>query len=139
MVDAYALTQELSHKKETVDQLTKRVSELEVDAMGVSEAQKDLHESERIRQQQYQQLLLLSSRPNPTESTTDASDKETPGELEAQLQLKRLQADQQRLAKEMVVLPEQQRGAEEAGGGRVGVRLAGDLKKAGVGGIARAV
>lgn len=103
MVDAYALTQELSHKKETVDQLTKRVSELEVDAMGVSEAQKDLHESERIRQQQYQQLLLLSSRPNPTPST-DASGKETPGELEAQLQVKRLQADQQRLTKEMVVL-----------------------------------
>ena len=104
MVDAYALTQELSHKKETVDQLTKRVSELEVDAMGVSEAQKDLHESERIRQQQYQQLLLLSSRPNPTESTTNASTKETPGGLEAQLQVKRLQADQQRLTKEMVVL-----------------------------------
>ena len=104
MVDAYALTQELSHKKETVDQLTKRVSELEVDAMGVSDAQKDLHESERIRQQQYQQLLLLSSRPNPTE-LTDASTKETPvGGLEAQLQVKRLQADQQRLAKEMVVL-----------------------------------
>ena len=72
--------------------------------MGVSEAQKDLHESERIRQQQYQQLLLLSSRPNPTESTTDASTKETPGGLEAQLQVKRLQADQQRLTKEMVVL-----------------------------------
>ena len=105
MVDAYALTQELSHKKETVDQLTKRVSELEVDAMGVSEAQKDLHESERIRQQQYQQLLLLSSRPNPTESTTDASGKETPvGGLEAQLQVNRLQADQQRLTREMVVL-----------------------------------
>ena len=104
MVDAYALTQELSHKKETVDQLTKRVSELEVDAMGVSEAQKDLQESERIRQQQYQQLLLLSSRPNPTESTTNASGKEMPGGLEAQLQVKRLQADQQRLAKEMVVL-----------------------------------
>ena len=104
MVDAYALTQELSHKKETVDQLTKRVSELEGDAMGVSEAQKDLQESERIRQQQYQQLLLLSSRPNPT-SSTDASCNETPtGGLEAQLQLKRLQTDQQRLAKEMVVL-----------------------------------
>ena len=104
MVDTYALTQELSHKKETVDQLTKRVSELEVDAMGVSEAQKDLQESERIRQQQYQQLLLLSSRPNPT-SSTDASCNETPtGGLEAQLQPKRLQADQQRLAKEMVVL-----------------------------------
>ena len=103
MVDAYALTQELSHKKETVDQLTKRVSELEVDAMGVSEAQKDLHESERIRQQQYQQLLLLSNRPSPTPST-DASTKETPGGLEAQLQVKRLQADQQRLTKEMVVL-----------------------------------
>ena len=103
MVDAYALTQELSHKKETVDQLTKRVSELEVDAMGVSEAQKDLHESERIRQQQYQQLLLLSNRPSPTPST-DASTKETPGGLEAQLQVKRLQVDQQRLTKEMVVL-----------------------------------
>lgn len=104
MVDTYVLTQELNHKKETVDQLTKRVSELEVDAMGVSEAQKDLQESERIRQQQYQQLLLLSSRPNPT-SSTDASSNETPsGGLEAQLQLKRLQADQQRLAKEMVVL-----------------------------------
>ena len=103
MVDAYALTQELSHKKETVDQLTKRVSELEVDAMGVSDAQKDLHESERIRQQQYQQLLLLSNRPSPTPST-DASTKETPGGLEAQLQVKRLQVDQQRLTKEMVVL-----------------------------------
>ena len=103
MVDAYALTQELSHKKETVDQLTKRVSELEVEAMGVSEAQKDLHESERIRQQQYQQLLLLSSRPNPTPSTSEST-KETPSGLEAQLQVKRLQADQQRLAKEMVVL-----------------------------------
>ena len=103
MVDAYALTQELSHKKETVDQLTKRVSELEVDAMGVSEAQKDLHESERIRQQQYQQLLLLSSRPNPTPSTSEST-KETPSGLEAQLQVKRLQADQQRLTKEMVVL-----------------------------------
>lgn len=105
MVDTYALTQELNHKKEEVDQLTNRVDELEVDVMYVSDVQKELQESKHIQQQQYQQLLLLSSKPSQTESSSDESCKVTPySGFEAQMQMKRMQADQQRLAKDMVAV-----------------------------------
>ena len=61
--------------------------------------------SEHIQQQQYQQLLLLSSRPSQSESGNDESCKVTPiGGFDAQMQMKRLQMDQQRLVKEMVSL-----------------------------------
>lgn len=105
MVDTYALTQELNHKKEEVDQLTSRVAALEVDEMYVSDVQKELQESKHIQQQQYQQLLLLSSKPSQTESSSDESCKVTPSAgFEAQMQMKRMQADQQRLVKDMVTV-----------------------------------
>ena len=105
MVDTYALTQELNHKKEEVDQLTSRVDALEVDEMYVSDVQKELQESKHIQQQQYQQLLLLSSKPSQTESSSDESCKVTPSAgFEAQMQMKRMQADQQRLVKDMVTV-----------------------------------
>lgn len=105
MVDTYALTQELNHKKEEVDQLTSRVAALEVDEMYRSDVQKELQESKHIQQQQYQQLLLLSSKPSQTESSSDESCKVTPSAgFEAQMQMKRMQADQQRLVKDMVTV-----------------------------------
>ena len=105
MVDTYALTQELNHKKEEVDQLTSRVDALEVDEIYVSDVQRELQESKHIQQQQYQQLLLLSSKPSQTESSSDESCKVTPSAgFEAQMQMKRMQADQQRLVKDMVTV-----------------------------------
>ena len=58
----YALTEELDTKTKRVDELTKRVSALEVSDVRASKLKKELAESSRIREQQYQQLLLLSTK-----------------------------------------------------------------------------
>ena len=58
----YALAEELDTKTKRVEQLTKRVSALEVGDARSPELQKELAESNRIREQQYQQLLLLSTK-----------------------------------------------------------------------------
>ena len=58
----YALTEELDTKTKRVDELTKRVSALEVSDARAPKWKKELAESSRIREQQYQQLLLLSTK-----------------------------------------------------------------------------
>ena len=58
----YALTEELDTKTKRVDELTKRVSALEVSDARAPKLKKELAESSRIREQQYQQLLLLSTK-----------------------------------------------------------------------------
>ena len=58
----YALTEELDTKTKRVDELTKRVSALEVSDVRAPKLKKELAESSRIREQQYQQLLLLSTK-----------------------------------------------------------------------------
>ena len=58
----YALTEELDTKTKRVDELTKRVSALEVSDVRAPKWKKELVESSRIREQQYQQLLLLSTK-----------------------------------------------------------------------------
>lgn len=58
----YALTEELDTKTKRVDELTKRVSALEVSDVRAPKWKKELAESSRIREQQYQQLLLLSTK-----------------------------------------------------------------------------
>lgn len=58
----YALTEELDTKTKKVDELTKRVSALEVSDVRAPKLKKELAESSRIREQQYQQLLLLSTK-----------------------------------------------------------------------------
>lgn len=58
----YALTEELDTKTKKVDELTKRVSALEVSDVRAPKWKKELAESSRIREQQYQQLLLLSTK-----------------------------------------------------------------------------
>lgn len=58
----YALTEELDKKTKKVDELTKRVSALEVSDVRAPKLKKELAESSRIREQQYQQLLLLSTK-----------------------------------------------------------------------------
>ena len=58
----YALTEELDTKTKRVDELTKRVNALEVSDVRASKLKKELAESSRIREQQYQQLLLLSTK-----------------------------------------------------------------------------
>lgn len=58
----YALTEELDTKTKKVDELTKRVSALEVSDARAPKWKKELAESSRIREQQYQQLLLLSTK-----------------------------------------------------------------------------
>lgn len=58
----YALTEELDTKTKKVDELTKRVSALEVSDARAPKLKKELAESSRIREQQYQQLLLLSTK-----------------------------------------------------------------------------
>ena len=58
----YALTEEFDTKTKKVDELTKRVSALEVSDVRAPKLKKELVESSRIREQQYQQLLLLSTK-----------------------------------------------------------------------------
>ena len=58
----YALKEELDTKTKRVDELTKRVSALEVSDVRAPKWKKELAESSRIREQQYQQLLLLSTK-----------------------------------------------------------------------------
>ena len=58
----YALTEELDTKTKKVDELTKRVNALEVSDVHAPKWKKELAESSRIREQQYQQLLLLSTK-----------------------------------------------------------------------------
>lgn len=58
----YALTEELDTKTKRVDELTKRVNALEVSDVRAPKWKKELAESSRIREQQYQQLLLLSTK-----------------------------------------------------------------------------
>ena len=58
----YALTEELDTKTKRVDELTKRVSALEVSDVRAPKLKKELAESSRIREQQHQQLLLLSTK-----------------------------------------------------------------------------
>ena len=58
----YALTEELDTKTKKVEELTKRVSALEVSDVRAPKWKKELAESSRIREQQYQQLLLLSTK-----------------------------------------------------------------------------
>lgn len=58
----YALTEELDTKTKKVGELTKRVNALEVSDVRAPKWKKELAESSRIREQQYQQLLLLSTK-----------------------------------------------------------------------------
>lgn len=69
----YALTEELDTKTKRVDELTKRVNALEVSDVRAPKWKKELAESSRIREQQYQQLLLLSTKGAEKESGNEDS------------------------------------------------------------------
>ncbi len=58
-IDLCTLQQELRQRDAEIERLQKRLSVLDVCLMNESEIQSELGESERIRKQQHQQLLLI--------------------------------------------------------------------------------